>query len=256
MIQRIIVMLLAIGAFPTSLLAQPLTIYCENDPPSQIQNPDNSLSGFAVDLVREIQRRVHNDDPIEMVTWARGYYDIQKYPNVLLFSMARTAERNSLFQWIGPILESQYGFYVKADSKIVINSLEDAKKIRTIGVIHDDVRDLFLTKAGFTNLDRRTDNNANIKKLMTGRIDAYAGSPTGIADALKSAGFHVTDVKLAFVFLKSQSFIAASRATSTGVVQAWNDALDALKADGTFEAILAKYYPDEAMPGPAITTFK
>jgi polar amino acid transport system substrate-binding protein len=255
MIRRVIISLLAMAAFSTGLLAQPLTIYCEDDPPSQIRNPDNSLSGFAVDLVREIQKRVHNDDPIRMVTWARGYYAVQNDPNVLLFSMARTAERNRLFRWIGPILESPYGFYVRADSRIVINSINDAKKINSIGVYRDDVRDLFLTRAGFTNLDRITNNDDNIKKLMTGRIDAYAGSPLGIADAMKSAGFQATDVKLAFVFMKSQSFIAASRDTATGVVKAWNDALGSLKSDGTFKAILAEYYPGVAMPGPAITDF-
>jgi polar amino acid transport system substrate-binding protein len=239
----------------TGLLAKPLTIYCENDPPSQIQNPDNSLSGFAVDLVREIQRRLHTHAPILMVPWARGYDAVQNEPNVLLFSMARTTERNALFQWIGPILENQYGFYVKADSKFIINSMEDAKKLQAIGVYRDDVRDLYLTKAGFTNLDRVTDNSVNIKKLMAGRINAYAGSPTGIVDALKTAGFKGNAVKLGFVFMKSQSFIAASRATPTDNVRAWNDALEDMKADGTFKAILAKYYPGVAMPGPAITAF-
>jgi len=255
MIQRTIFMFLAMVLFTTGLLAKPLNIFCENDPPSQIQNPDNSLSGFAVDLVREIQRRLHTNDPIMMVPWARGYVSVQNDPNVLLFSMARTAERNSLFQWIGPILENQYGLYVKVDSKIVINSMEDAKMVHGIGVYRDDVRDLFLTKAGFINLDRVTDNGYNIKKLMAGRIDAYAGSPTGVADVMKTAGFRATDVKLAFVFMKSQSFIAASRATPADVVKAWNDALGAMKADGTFKAILAKYYPGVAMPGPVITTF-
>ncbi len=256
MIKRIIFSFLAMTVFMTRLFAQPLTIYCEDDPPSQFRNPDNGLGGFAVDLVREIQKRVHNDDPIQMVTWARGYYAIQNDPNVLLFSMARTADRNSLFQWIGPILESQYGFYVKADSKIVINSLNDAKKVNSIGVYRDDVRDLFLTRAGFTKFDRNTNNDDNIKKLMAGRIDAYAGSPLGIADALKSSGFQGSDIKLTFVFLKTQSFIAASRGTPAGVVKAWNDALDTLKSDGIFKAILAEYYPGVAMPGPAITTFK
>ena len=77
----------------------------------------------------------------------------------------------------------------------------------------------------------------------------------GIAEAVKTAGFQMADVKLAFVFMKSQSFIAVSRTTSQKVVKLWNDALDAMKGDGTFKAILAKYYPGVAMPGPAITTF-
>jgi polar amino acid transport system substrate-binding protein len=256
MIQAIRVGFLTLGVFTAGLLAKPLQIYCENDPPSQIRNPDDSLSGFAVDVVREIQKRVHNHDPILMVPWARGYDSVQTAPNVLLFSMARTADRDARFQWIGPILESQYGFYVKADAKTVINSLDDARKLNAIGVYRDDVRDSFLTQAGFTRLDRVTDNSYNIKKLMFGRIDAYAGSPIGNADAVKAAGFQPTDVRLAFIFMKSQSFIAASRTTPAEVVQAWNAALESMKRDDTFQTILANYYPGVAMPGPAITTFR
>jgi polar amino acid transport system substrate-binding protein len=256
MAKRIITTLLVLAAFSAGLLAQTLTIYCENDPPSQILNSDGSFSGFAVDVVREIQKRVHNSDPIQMVPWARGYDAIQNQPNVLLFSMNRTVDRNPLFQWIGPILESQYGFYVKAESGIVINSLDDAKKLRSIGVYRDDVRDLFLTKSGFTNLDRANDNQTNIRKLMAGHIDSFAGSPLGIVGVLKAAGFQTTDVKLAFIFLRTQSFVAASKSTPSGVVEAWNDALAAMKTDGSFEQILARYYPGAPMPGPVITIFK
>jgi polar amino acid transport system substrate-binding protein len=255
MIKRVVGTMLSLFFLATDILAQPLTIYCEEDPPSQFRNPDDSLDGYVVELVREIQKRIHNDDPILMVSWARGYYAIQHAPNVLLFSMARTAERNPLFQWIGPILESQYGFFVKTDSKIVITSMDDAKRLGAIGVYRDDVRDLFMTKAGFTNLDRISDNDANIKKLMAGRIDAYAGSLSGLADVLKYTGFQMSDIKLAFVFLKLQSFIAASRGTSAGVIKAWNDTLNTMKADGTFKAILSKYYPGVPMPGPAVTAF-
>lgn len=256
MMRKLIAIFLAAIFFKAGSLAQPLIIYCENDPPSQILNTDNSLSGFAVDAVREIQKRVHNNDPIAMVPWARGYNAIQSKPNILLFSMNRTADRNPLFQWIGPILESQYGFYVKADSRIIIASLDDARKIGTIGVYRDDVRDLFLTKAGFANLDRAVDNQTNIKKLMSGRIDAFAGSPLGIAEVLGLAGFQATDVKLAFIFLKTQSYIAASKNMPVGIVEAWNDVLASMKADGSFKAILDKYYPGAPMPGPAISTFQ
>jgi hypothetical protein len=41
--------------------------------------------------------------------------------------VSRTAERNPLFQRIGPILERGYAFVVKADSKIAITSMSDAK---------------------------------------------------------------------------------------------------------------------------------
>ena len=235
--------------------AQSLKVYTEVFEPLQIQAADGKLSGIAIDVVREIQKRTGNADPIQVVPWARSYQEIQAEPNVVLFSMTRTGERNPLFQWVGPIDETVFSFYVKADSKVSIKTMEDAKKLHAIGVYRNDVRDLFLTKAGFTNLDRAPDNLTNVKKLMLGRIDAYAGMPGELDDLAKAAGCKSSDLKPTISFLKAQQFIAISKATSPTVTKAWSDALDAMKKDKTFETIYRKYEPSKPLPGAAKTTF-
>ena len=239
----------------TALPAQSLRIYCEDDPPMQIKAADGSLSGMTVEIVREIQKRVGNQDPILMVPWARGYDALGRDPNTVLFSMGRTAERNPLFQWVGPIAESTYGLYAKADSALQVRTLEDARKVRAIGVYRNDIRDQFLTQAGFTNLDRINDNVSNFKKLMLGRIDLFASSSNDIKANAEGAGFQLADVRLSLVFLRTQIFIAMSRGTDPAMVARWNTALKAMKKDTTFQAIFRKYYPDRALPGPELTVF-
>lgn len=87
--------------FSASSTDPSLSIYCEFDPPFQFLDASGSPTGYAVGLVREIQKRVGNTDPIEIVPWARGHNDVLKKPNIVLFSMARTAERENLFRWVG-----------------------------------------------------------------------------------------------------------------------------------------------------------
>ena len=72
---------------------------------------------------------------------------------------------------------------------------------------------------------------------------------------MKAAGFKKEDVKLAYVFLKPQLFIALSKQTPAATVKAWNEALEAMKTDGTFKKILGVYFPGLPLPGPAVTTF-
>lgn len=237
------------------LISQTLTIYCEEDPPFQFTGADKKPAGMVVEMVQEIQKRIKNNEPIQIVPWARGYEEIQSKPNVVLFTMSRTAERNDLFQWVGPIAESAFAFYSKSGSKLMIKSLEDAKKVTRIGVYRNDVRDQFLTKAGFTNLERVDDNITNVKKLMADRIDMYVSSANNIADDLKTAGYKMTDVKLQYIFLKIQLYVAMSKNTDQSIVKSWNDALDAMKKDGAFKTIFKKYYPNNPLPGPAITKF-
>lgn len=238
-----------------SLNAVNLKIYCEDDPPFQIVDKNGKLKGLTTEIVQEIQKRVHNTDPIEVVPWARGYNILENNPNVVLFSMSRTAERNHLFQWVGPVNEISYVLYGRKDSKALINVLDDAKKLNSIGVYKDDVRDIFLTKMGFTNLDRVTETSINIRKIMMGRLDAYADSDDGFVANVESAGFNKNDFKPLYVFMKSQLFIAFSKSTDPKIVKGWNDALTAMKKDGTFKNIYWKYFPGKELPGPAITSF-
>jgi len=233
--------------------AQNLNVFCEDD--AQVLGPDGKFTGMDIEIVSEIQRRVGNTDQIQLVPWTRGMKYLDSEPNTLLFSMARTKERNKLYNWIGPISEVSYGFYAKADSKIVINSLDDAKKVASIGVYRNDIRDQFLTREGFTNLDRGNNNFLNLKKLMVGRDVVIASSSFGIIGETKRAGYSLSDVKFLYTFLKSQIYIAASQKTDPKVIGNWNAALESMKTDGTLKKIFMKYSPEQELPGPEITTF-
>ncbi len=236
-------------------LAQSLEIYTELLPPWQTQGPAGEAMGPAVEVVREIQKRIGNTDPIQIVPWARGYALAQSQPNIVLFLMARTAERNDLFQWVGPVDEGIYGLYVKTNSKIVIKDLEAAKKLKIIGVYRGDVRDQILTRAGFSNLDRSLDNSICVKKLMSDRIDAITSANSEIESLVKEAGFSPADVKLALPFFRFQGWIAFSKSTPTTTIKAWENAFESMEKDKTFRRIMKKGIPSWTPPGPPITTF-
>ena len=53
----------------------------------QVYGASNALPGTdaarIIDAVREIQKRIGNKDPIEVVPWARGYQEVQADPKVI-----------------------------------------------------------------------------------------------------------------------------------------------------------------------------
>lgn len=233
-----------------STAAHSLNIYCEDDGVFQFRRPDGQLDGMVIELVTEIQKRVGNTDVIQMVPWTRGLMYINSEPNTVLLTMTRNAERDPNYQWVGPIFDSSFGFFGRANSSIVINSLDDAKKLQAVGVYRNDVLDQVLTKEGFTNLDRADNAVSNFKKLMKGRYYAYASWTAGIDSDAQRAGYSASDVKLLYVFMRAQEYIAISKHTDVQVAAKWNAALTAMKADGTFTAIFRKYYRDYPLPGP------
>lgn len=236
-----------------ALAAQDITIYTEDNAPAQFKDADGKLAGYAVELVQELQKRIGNKTEIQLVPWARGLAELDTRPNVALFSTARNADRNPKYQWVGPLGESTYAFFTKADSKLVIGSLEDAKKVDKVGVLNNDVRDQYLTKAGLTNLDRSSDYPTILKKLMAGRISIANSSIQAIESQLKQAGFTLADVKQQFIFMRAQTWLAFSKATPAATVKAWQDAFDTMKKDGTIDKVFKK--ANLPVPGDPITVF-
>lgn len=235
--------------------AHALTIYTEESPPFNYIGTDGKPTGLCYEVVVEIQRRIGNKDPIVFVPWARGLSELDTKPNVLLFATNRTGERNPKYQWIGPVGENVFGMYSKATSKISVSTLEEAKKAALVGVYLDDVRDQILTGKGFKNLDRSNNPEMMLRKLMHGRVDLVASSPDEIAILAEKVGFKQLDLRLQFVFMRVQIYIAASKDTPVSVVKVWNDALAGMKKDGSFKKIFKKYFPNRPLPGPAITAF-
>ncbi|MBY0574487.1 MAG: transporter substrate-binding domain-containing protein [Undibacterium sp.] len=231
-------------AFAQNTTSSRLSLYCEEDKPMQFHDANKKLTGLAVEIVQEIQRRLGTKEIIQVVPWSRGFYKLSTEPNTFLFSMARTPEREHLYKWIGPLLSIEYGLYVKADSNIKIVNLEDAKKIGLIGVYRDDIRDQTLSRLGFTNLDRTSTNISSFRKLMIGRIAAYADAKKGVGISASNAGYQISDVKLAYDLFKSQLYIAVSKNTDAAIVTQWNDTLEEMKRDKSFYKLLKKYHEE------------
>ena len=151
-------------------LAQELTIVSEENPPFNFIK-DGIFTGSSTEVVREIMRRLNLSAEIQVLTWARAYQLALSQPNVVLFSTARTKEREHLFHWVGPIYKVRFGFYARKGSGPYLSCLADAKKVSAIATYKDDVREQLLKSQGFTNLDSSKSPASNLKKLLAGRVD-------------------------------------------------------------------------------------
>ena len=116
-----------------------LIIIAEKDyPPITFINKKGEPDGLAVEVTKIIMKNLHLKQKIKMLPWARAYNLLLKKHNVVLFSVSRTKERENLFQWVGPIYYMKSSFYVRKNSPVKIESLNDAKKLKKSG--HTGIR--------------------------------------------------------------------------------------------------------------------
>lgn len=228
-----------------------LKILTEEDPPYSFTGPNGKPSGYGVDVVTEIQRRLGVQEPIEIYPWARAYDTIKRKPNVVVFTMSRTKEREPLFQWVGPVIENGWVFLTKKGSGVKITSLEDAKKLRGIGVVKDYAWDAYLTGQGFSNLERVVSHTGNIKKLDINRLQAIVVSDLSYRDEIIKEQLNPDDFEILYLFNAVQMYIAHSKDTDRATVDKWHAAFSAMKQDGTLSKILKKWIPSAKLPGAA-----
>jgi len=232
----------------TSGLAQELTIISEENPPFNFIK-DGILTGSSTGVVREIMRRLNLPAEIQVLTWARGYQLALSQPNVVLFSTARTQEREHLFHWVGPIYKVRFGFYAKRGSGPYLTGLTDAKKVGAIATYKDDVREQLLKSQGFTNLDSSKSPASNLKKLLAGRVDLWLYSNLGVPSVARQIGINPDDVELVLPFKDYYAYIALSKGTPQAVAKKWQATLDDMKHEGTFRKIIKQWLPAESIPG-------
>jgi polar amino acid transport system substrate-binding protein len=145
-----IILLMTALIFVPSAWAQSIRVVTENTAYSYLKG--DKIAGSATAVVElALKEAGLTDYQLNLYPWARSYDMALKDPNVLIYLIARTPERELRFKWAGEIMKIRYHLYKLKSRAISVTHLEDAKAF-AIGVIRDDVRYNYLKKAGFTRL--------------------------------------------------------------------------------------------------------
>jgi ABC-type amino acid transport substrate-binding protein len=218
-----------------------LRIITEDLPPLTYAGADGKATGQATEVVNGILARLNQKAEIEILPWSEGYNLALAGPRVVLFPTGRTDERELLFKWVGPIASScDITFYARTGSGLEINSLEAAKKVGSIGV-REDARYQFLLENGFDNIATCTNDTECLLNLIAGTTDLWLGSSVNSADIARREGIDPSAFKAVYTIRTVPFYIAFSIDTPDTVIADWQGALDAMKRDGTFDAIGEKY---------------
>ena len=242
-----IAQVLAVSPFTLSRATEmpELRVVTENLPPYNYQE-GTAVKGVATEVVQALLQEVGLQADIQVLPWVRAYLQALEKPNVLIFSIVRTLDREDLFHWIGKVSVSKSYLFKRADREdIQIRRLEDAKSY-LIGTWREDVREQYLISHGFVrtkHLDISGNPSQNIQKLLLKRLDLVADSELSFYFQLRQLGYTSHSVTKAFelkdVYLPF--YIAFSKKTSPDLVEAFRQALERVKRKGIFQAIHQKY---------------
>ncbi|WP_051231449.1 substrate-binding periplasmic protein [Stutzerimonas azotifigens] len=228
---RLIVwLLLCLSAGPA--LAGPIRVVTEATAYSYLEN--GQVAGPASEVVTAtLQRAGLSDYRIGLYPWARAYDMALGEPDVLIYLIARTPEREALFKWVGELMRIDYHLYkLRERDDIAVGGLDDARPYR-IGVLREDVRHRYLQAQAFGKLVVSAHNNENFRLLLNGQVDLVPMPERDVARLCRDNGIDPARLqKVLTLDIATGLYMAFSRQTDDDTVLRARVAFEQLQSEG------------------------
>ncbi|NQZ05622.1 MAG: transporter substrate-binding domain-containing protein [Algicola sp.] len=167
--------LLSLACVTNATAFESIKVVTEDWPPYNFSMPNGKVGGISTKIVRAVLDKTDLKYDIQVYPWARSFDMAQTQPNVLIYSIFRSREREHLFKWICPLTPpvKLYLYRLTEKHSLNVENIMDAKKYST-GVTRGDYPHHYLMNLGFTeaaHLQLSPNDDLNVRKLLNGRID-------------------------------------------------------------------------------------
>lgn len=177
-----------------SLADDKIYVVTENWYPYNYLDKKGNIVGKSTNVVKAILANAKVDYSIAIYPWTRAFNLASTRPNVLIYSILRTPQREKLFYWICPISTQEPHKIYKLTSRkdIVVHSEQDIKKY-TISVTRSTFLHQYMLNLGLVegvNLQINSDDSIDTKMFFAGRVDLLADLNSAMQRTLTTQGLN------------------------------------------------------------------
>lgn len=230
------------GLWLAAAQAEPLRVVLEVSPPHQVVQGEK-VGGLATAVVEQMLSKAGLQPRYEVYPWARAYRIALNTPNVLIFNMARTQEREALFEWIGPVARYRFGLLKLASRRdIQISQLTDLHRY-LIGAQRDDFSAQWLrdgAKQPPAQLLLQPDVVETWRMLVHGRLDLMIDDPMAIEDMLLAHQLAREDIEFVWFVpeLAQTTWIALKKGSDPGLIRRLKNAHQQVVQTPAYQAVM------------------
>ncbi|MGL1862402.1 MAG: transporter substrate-binding domain-containing protein [Pseudodesulfovibrio sp.] len=219
-----------------------VVILATDYPPYAFEHPEGELRGYDIEVVEEVLSRADYEVEHQFYPWSRAVRMVHSGEGLALASCIKTVEREKFLVFSDPISKMTPALIVARDFVGDIpHRYEDFGDLE-VGTMIDWATTGWLTENGISH-DLSPNEEVALRKLADGRIQAlyttlesslYLIKKMGLSDMFKWGIVEEAIVTLHLAFNKHRPETAA-------LVKVFNEKLAEMKADGSYEAIHARY---------------
>ncbi|MBI3144868.1 MAG: transporter substrate-binding domain-containing protein [Pseudogulbenkiania sp.] len=233
---------------PAAQAAPRLSLYTEESPPRTFANAKGNPDGMAVEVVNEILRRTGQNNSVAMAPWMRGYHLLLTKPNVMLFTIGRTAERERHMTLLGPIAISSTVLLARSEEALPLQAMGSDILKRKVAAYQGSIFESTARNKGFTSIRQTSSSEEAARMLLARRVDLWVEGNIAVAQTLQRLGVPPGRVARVMTLDSLDLYLAFSRGTDRDTILQWQTALRDMKKDGTFQSIHQRWFPGESPP--------
>ncbi|WP_029007772.1 substrate-binding periplasmic protein [Azospirillum halopraeferens] len=235
-ILRLLVVVLLASAAGQSARAETLRLMTADIPPYSIQSGDRP--GFIRELLAEMANVLGVSIETSFHPMGQAHALAQEGENTLVFPLARTPAREEKYTWVVKMFDIEASF-LSAPGTPAVAGLDDARA-RRIGVLKGSAFAAFLADKGFTGVIDFATSAESAAKLKAGEIDIWFADATEAVAVWRAAG-NTADLVKGYRAFTGALWLGASPKSPAIDIAAWQDAVQVLQQDGTFDRIYHSY---------------
>jgi len=222
----------------TSGAAEPTIKVVAAEFPPLTTNAEGQPGGVVLEVVREACKKAGISLEFSFLPWQRAQLEAQGRNDVLIIPFTRTPGREAQYQWIAPVLE----FHTVLVTLSQPPSSIDEARTRVVGYVRGTSFKDEVEHAGFPYVEETDDDVTNARKLKRGRIGAWITTDLMARGVYRQAGFDPAELKYGPTLGPVKvSWVAASHEFPKDVARRIADAIDQMRADGSYQAIVKRY---------------
>ncbi|MBN1533908.1 MAG: transporter substrate-binding domain-containing protein [Spirochaetes bacterium] len=204
---------------------------------------DGKPKGLAVDIMREVAKRMHRSPDIRLMAWDRALSMVTRGTADAICAMSITESRKRNFDFSDPVYDSRYSIFVRSDT-LGITDLSDLRGL-TVGVRAGGLNQKAVAAEPGIRMFLMDDYLEGFRMLKDGKLDAvvadtwigtYILAKNKIAE-VRFTGDPILDLKSAFGVRKGNAALLAEI----------NRAVKSMRDDGTLDRIYTVWQPAEVV---------
>ena len=222
-----------------------VVVTADRVPMAYVEN--GKLTGVLVEVTREAFRRAGRTAEIRLLPWPRCMAETRDGTADAIVTMFKTPEREAQFAFTGEeVLRQTETLFMRKGAAFGYDGDLEALAGKRVGVVYQTSYGPRLDRALAGSLFGSVETQRNmadlVKMLAYGRIDVLPGDRGRILGAATTIGFSDKIAEMPPAVETVSGYLAFTRARDMSALgRSFDEALRAMKKDGTYAAILNRY---------------